>query len=124
MSALAFTLAELPWEPADANGTRSATLAGTRSSFFSYAYFLPAGVYDGPHSHPVDAHLVVASGCLRLGYGDSFSRDDTRAYPAGSFLRVPAGVVHFDGADEDTVLIGAAVGPWGTVAAPSGGTVA
>ncbi|MEO7587695.1 MAG: hypothetical protein ABIS84_06665 [Arachnia sp.] len=36
------------------------------------------------------------------------------AYPSGSFLWVPAGAVHFDGANEDTVIIGTAVGPWDT----------
>jgi len=27
---------------------------------------------------------------------------------------VPAGTVHFDGSDVDTVIIGTAVGPWST----------
>lgn len=44
----------------------------------------------------------------------SFAQEDTNAYPTGSFLWVPAGAVHFDGANEDTVLIGTATGPWDT----------
>ncbi len=32
----------------------------------------------------------------------------------GSFLYVPAGAVHFDGAKQDTVLVGTAIGPWST----------
>lgn len=81
---------------------------------FTYAFFIPAGVYDAPHSHIADAHLHVAHGELRLGYGTSFVRDETDAFPTGSFLWVPAGAVHFDGANEDTVLIGTATGPWDT----------
>lgn len=81
---------------------------------FTYAFFIPAGVFDAPHVHMADAHLHVAQGELRLGYGTSFDRDAADAYPAGSFLWVPAGAVHFDGANEDTVLIGTATGPWDT----------
>ncbi len=81
---------------------------------FSYAFFIPAGVFDAHHSHTADAHLHVASGALRLGFGDMTTREETVTFPAGSFLFVPAGAVHLDGADEDTVLIGTATGPWST----------
>jgi quercetin dioxygenase-like cupin family protein len=112
----AFSLDDIPREPAAPDGTRSATLAGDRSpgTLFSYAFAIPAGVWDHPHSHPADAHLVVARGELRLGYGPVLAPEAAARYPAGSFLRVPAGAVHFDGAEEDTVLIGTAVGPWST----------
>ena len=114
--ALAFDPNRIPWEITHDDGTKSATLVGTRSAgeMFSYAFFIPAGVYDAPHSHIAAAHLHVASGEFRLGYGPSFDLNDADSYPAGSFLYVPAGDVHFDGADEDTVLIGTATGPWNT----------
>ncbi|MCY7288055.1 MAG: cupin domain-containing protein [Cryobacterium sp.] len=94
----------------------SAPLIGTREPgvMFTYAFFIPAGVFDAPHSHIADAHLLVAFGELRLAYGTSFNEDDTTAYAAGSFLWVPAGAVHFDGANVDTILIGTATGPWNT----------
>lgn len=112
----AFTVDDIPWETAHEDGTKSATLIGTREPgvMFTYAFFIPAGVFDAPHSHIADAHLHVAKGELRLGYGNSFAQEDTNAYPTGSFLWVPAGAVHFDGANEDTVLIGTATGPWDT----------
>ncbi len=101
---------------ADPDGTRSATLVGSRQLgvTFTDAFFIPSGVWDEPHSHIADAHLVVAQGELRLGYGNSLDRGFAARYPAGSFLYVPGNAVHFDGAEEDTILLGTAVGPWST----------
>lgn len=107
---------DIPWEITHGDGTRSATLVGTRDAgvTFSYAFFIPAGVFDAPHTHLADAHLHVARGELRLGYGTAFDPDHTSVFPAGSFLFVPRGAVHFDGAFDDTILIGTATGPWNT----------
>lgn len=115
-AAFATTIETIVWDQTNPDGTRAATLVGTRQPgvAFSYAFFIPAGVWDMPHSHVADAHLVVASGELRLGYGNQLDRDAAACYPAGSFLYVPGDAVHFDGAEEDTVLIGTAIGPWST----------
>ena len=114
--AIARTLDQIPWLPPNPDGTMAATLIGTREEgvTFTYAFFIPAGVWDQPHSHIAAAHLVVASGELRLGYGPSFNLNAASRHAAGSFLYVPAMAVHFDGADEDTILLGTAVGPWST----------
>lgn len=115
-TAFATTIEDIVWDQTNPDGTRSATLVGSRQPgvTFTYAFFIPSGVWDEPHSHIADAHLVVALGELRLGYGNSLDRDITARYPAGSFLYVPGNAVHFDGAEEDTVLLGTAVGPWST----------
>ncbi len=34
--------------------------------------------------------------------------------PVSGFLYVAAGAVHFDGAEQDTVLLSTAIGPWST----------
>lgn len=81
---------------------------------FPYAFLIPAGFWDLPHSHSADAHLVIARGELRLGYGDRLDRRVAHRFPVGGLLYVPAGAVHFDGAEEETVLLGTAVGPWST----------
>lgn len=111
-----FRLDDIPWEPAQPDGTRSATLAGDRrpGTLFTYAFAIPPGWWDRPHSHPAAAHLVVVRGELRLGFGNALAPEAARRYPAGSFLLVPAGAVHVDGAEEETVIIGTAVGPWST----------
>ena len=113
---LAFSPENIPWDDIAEDGTRSATLVGSRDPGvqFTYAFCIPPNFFDGPHSHSADAHLFVARGELLLGYGDHFDRARLRRYPAGSFLWVPANAVHFDGAEIETVLIGTATGPWST----------
>lgn len=115
-TAFATTIENIVWDQTNPDGTRSATLVGDRKPgmTFTYAFFIPSGVWDTPHSHSADAHLVVARGELRLGHGRSFDRDAVTCYPAGSFLYIPGDAVHFDGAEEETVLLGTAVGPWST----------
>lgn len=104
------------WDHVNDDGTRSATLIGTRDPgvMFTYAFRIPAGLEDGPHSHSSDIHLVVAAGELWLGGGPEATRLTARRYPAGSLLHVPAGTVHADGADVDTVVYGTTIGPWST----------
>jgi len=112
-----WTLPDIAWQSEGAKGTRFALLEGRRDepgTAFTYAFSIPAGVWDGPHSHSATARVFVARGTLRLGDGASFDKGATRAYPAGSVIVVPASAVHYDGADEDTVIIGTAVGPWST----------
>ena len=53
-------------------------------------------------------------GRLSIGDGDTPDHSQARRYPAGSYVVVPGGRHHFDGADEDTVIIGVAAGPWST----------
>ena len=114
--AFATTVEAIDWQDVNPDGTKSATIVGTREAgvAFSYAFFIPAGVWDAPHSHVAAAHLVVARGELHLGYGTELDRGAAEVFPAGSFLYVPAGAVHFDGAECDTILLGTAVGPWST----------
>lgn len=107
----------IAWQRAAPNGTRYALLEGDRDrpgGAFTYAFFIPAGVWDGPHRHSTTARVFVARGTLALGYGDVADHTAARRYPAGSVAVVPGGAVHFDGADVDTVLIGVASGPWST----------
>jgi quercetin dioxygenase-like cupin family protein len=120
----------IPWQSPNPDGTRFALLEGRRDTdagAFSYAFFIPAGVWDGPHHHSLTARVFVARGTLWLGYGNRLDRSKARAFPAGSYVVVPAGAVHFDGSDRDTIIIGTASGRWSTdyidkAANPSAGT--
>lgn len=107
---------QIPWERTETDGTRVATLTGTREPgvVFTYAFLLPAGFWDPPHSHVASAHVFVLRGELRLAYGHAFEPERAEHFPAGSFLYVPAGAVHFDGAEQETIIAGVAVGPWST----------
>jgi quercetin dioxygenase-like cupin family protein len=50
---------------------------------------------NGPHHHPGDEELTVISGTLYVGHGTTMDRDKANAYPPGSYIREPAGSVHF-----------------------------
>jgi quercetin dioxygenase-like cupin family protein len=109
-------VADIAWHEVFADGTKAATLVGSREAGvqFTYAFFIPAGVWDAPHSHCADAHVYVMAGELRLAYGEHGDRSAAQCFGVGSYLFVPAGAVHFDGAETDTIILGSAVGPWST----------
>jgi hypothetical protein len=107
----------LHWAEIAPDGTRYTLLEGRRDlpgEAFTYAFFIPAGFWDPGHWHTADARIVVLKGTLHLGYGNVLDISASSAYPTGSVVLVPAGMRHFDGAHEDTVIIGTAVGPWST----------
>jgi quercetin dioxygenase-like cupin family protein len=116
-AAIAITPATIPWGPTAPDGTRFALLEGQREVAgqpFSYAFALPGGVWDKPHSHSTTARIFVLKGALKLGWGAAMDKSKARRFPAGSFVVVPAGAVHFDGADEETIILGVASGVWAT----------
>jgi hypothetical protein len=60
---------------------------------FSYAVFLPAGVYEH-HWHSGDARVFVVKGALKVGFSEHFDKSVMKSYPAGSFVFVPANAKH------------------------------
>jgi hypothetical protein len=107
----------IPWAPPAADGSRFALLDGERDKAgqqFSYAFALPPGLWDKPHHHSTTARIFVLKGTLKLGWGQRMDKASARNFPAGSFVVVPAGAVHFDGADEETIILGVASGVWAT----------
>lgn len=122
-SAVSITPETIPWGPVAADGTRFALLEGARDAAgqqFSYAFALPAGVWDRPHSHTTTARIFVLKGALKLGWGTAMDKAHAQRFGAGSFVVVPAGAVHFDGADEETIILGVASGVWATRYADGG----
>lgn len=111
---IALALEDIPWQTSNPDGSRSATLVGTRApgELFTYAFYMPAGFYDAPHFHSPAIHLHVAQGVLQLG--PSLRSTELASYPAGSFLWLPPDFVHTDCADVDTIIFGTALGPWST----------
>jgi Domain of unknown function (DUF4437) len=128
---LAWHIDNIPWQDTSTDGTKYALLEGQRDlagAVFSYAFFIPAGFWDPPHWHTQDARVTVLKGSLHLAYGDEFDSAKLEVFPAGSFVVVPAKSRHFDGSDEDTIIVGTALGPWAThyvdaSVQPSAGTV-
>jgi quercetin dioxygenase-like cupin family protein len=110
----AWTSKTIQWQSTSPDGTKWAVLEGKSDvpgEAFTYAAFVPAG-YTDHHSHSSDARVAVAQGALKIGFGSNATHLET--YPVGSFLYVPANMEHTMAADEDTILIGTAIGPWST----------
>jgi quercetin dioxygenase-like cupin family protein len=106
--------ATIQWQSTSPDGTKWAVLEGKADvpgEAFTYAAFVPGGYHDH-HSHSSDARVAVVQGALKVGFGPDPSHLET--YKVGSFLFVPANVEHTMAADEDTIIIGTATGPWST----------
>jgi quercetin dioxygenase-like cupin family protein len=121
----------IQWQDIGADGSKYALLEGSRTvqgSAFTYAFLIPPGFWDAPHWHSADARIFVASGVLKLGYSTEMKKLEALTFRAGAIALVPANAVHFDGADEETLIFGTAIGPWSThyvdpKAKPSAGTI-
>lgn len=107
----------IAWMPDDPPGAKYAVLDGDREdpgSIFSYAFWLPGGVWAPPHAHSQSAHVAVLKGALRLGFGPSGDRSKTVVIPAGEFFVVRADMVHYEGSEGECLIVGTARGGWKT----------
>lgn len=116
-SAKAWSIETIEWDTIFQDGSRLAILEGPRNipgKAFSYAFYLPDGVWVTPHWHCADARVFIAQGKLLLGYGENFDKKNTQIFETGSYLLVPYKETHFEGAKGNTIIIGTGVGPWCT----------
>ena len=66
---------------------------------------IPAGKHVLAHTHPQDEMVTVIEGSWYLGEGTRFNPSSLKAYPAGSFIVIPADVPHFVATQEGSVII-------------------
>ena len=66
---------------------------------------IPSGARVLAHTHPQDEIVTVIEGTWYLGEGAKFDSAKLTAYPAGSFIVIPAGVPHFVAAKEGAVIV-------------------
>src|SRR5215470_11620355 len=57
------------------------------------------------HTHPDDEVVTVIEGTWYLGIGERFDETKLKAYPAGSFIIIPAHVPHFLATREGPVIV-------------------
>ena len=106
----------IAWQKIDADGSKWSVLEGRSDvpgEAFTYAAFIPAGFHEH-HWHASDARVAVVQGTLKVSFGETLDLEHLKSYAVGSYLLVPANVKHTMAADEDTIIIGTAVGPWHT----------
>lgn len=97
-------------------GAQIAILAGNPSLPAPYAVRLkfPANYKIPAHSHPTDEHVVVVSGALTFGMGDSLNKGavGNKTLTAGGFALMPANLNHFAYASpQETTIILYGQGP-------------
>lgn len=111
---------DLRWAPNPAvpPGSQIAVLVGTPAGTGSYTLRIRFSTNHRvmPHAHPDDRTYTVLSGTLHIGFGGKFEQQGLVAYPAGSFVVVPANVTHYQWSGrEPTIVQVEGQGPTATV---------
>jgi quercetin dioxygenase-like cupin family protein len=105
------------WQREEEGGAKYAVLDGDREKVgasFSYAFWMPNGHWVKAHTHTQQAHVTVVRGTLLLGFGPKMDKQNVVRVRAGEHFIVRAGVAHYEGAEGETLIIGAALGGWKT----------
>ena len=66
---------------------------------------IPGGSRVLAHTHPDEEIVTVIEGTWYLGLGAKFDETKLKAYPAGSFIVIPADVPHFLATKEGPVIV-------------------
>jgi quercetin dioxygenase-like cupin family protein len=98
------------WAPAPGpggQGVMQAVLLGdpTNSRFYIARIKEPPNYQIMPHTHPNRQDITVLSGTYYFGLGSTFNKSAMTAYPAGSFISVPAGVAHYAAAGSSGAVL-------------------
>ncbi|MBI1980720.1 MAG: cupin domain-containing protein [Methylocystis sp.] len=113
----AFLPGAIKWAPAPTSlpgGAEMAVLYGdpTQEGDFVIRIKAQKGYRVPPHTHPTAEFVTIISGAFSFGRGQTADRASVEKLPAGSFILMPAGVLHYVFVDEDSVLQINATGPW------------
>src|SRR5271170_1480405 len=89
------------------HGVQTAVISGdpTKPGIYVVRVKFPPGIMSSPHYHPEDRHAVVLRGTWYTGTDDSWDPDKTVGLKPGSYMKHPAGAVHFDGAKREEVIV-------------------
>jgi quercetin dioxygenase-like cupin family protein len=94
---------QMEWQVGE--GTPLAVLEGDPSKPGIYVARIkfPPHLFSRPHWHSTDRHIVVLKGTWYMGVGETFDPSTAVPMPAGSYVKHPAGVPHWDGAKGEEV---------------------
>ena len=106
---IAFTPAQVLWFTPSyyTDGRQRAQLVGdsSRGGPWVDRVRIPAGLRVLAHTHQQDEPVTVIEGTWYLGEGTKFDATKLKAYPAGSFILIPAGVPHFVATRESAAIL-------------------
>lgn len=108
----------MKWKQFSGPGSTSVSVLegdSTKPGVYVMRIKFPPNLFSRPHTHKEDRHIVVLKGTWYMGKGPDFDVSKAIAVPAGSYVKHPAGEVHWDGAkDEEVILHMTGVGPGDT----------
>jgi quercetin dioxygenase-like cupin family protein len=102
------TPGDLDWKTVpNGHGIQMAVVSGNPSQpgIYVIRVIFPRGIMSAPHFHGEDRYVVVLKGTWYTGTDDSWDPSKTVGLPTGSFMKHPAGAVHFDGAKDEEVMV-------------------
>lgn len=101
----------------DGHGVQAAVISGdpSKPGLYVVRVKFPPGIMSSPHYHPEDRHAVVLRGTWYTGTDASWDPDKTVGLKPGTYMKHPAGAVHYDGAKNEEVIVQiVGYGPSGT----------
>jgi len=103
------TPAEITWvdvPPAFPPGAKLAVLEGDphEAAPYTIRLSLPEGYQIPAHWHTMVERVSILSGTLYAGMGDKLDKEQSKEFPAGSFVFIPAKENHFAWTDQETIL--------------------
>jgi quercetin dioxygenase-like cupin family protein len=97
---------KIDWKvPFGTGSTPFAFLDGdpSKSGIYVQRVKFPPNIFTSPHWHGGDRHIVVLKGTWYMGSGKDFDPSKAVPMPVGSYVKHPAGAVHWDGAKDEEV---------------------
>jgi hypothetical protein len=97
---------EIKWTQ-NASGSSSAVIEGDPQADGLYIQRnkFPPGVFSHPHYHDQNRYVTVIAGTWYTGTGREFDIEKTVPLGPGSYMKHPAGAIHFDGAKDEEVIV-------------------
>jgi quercetin dioxygenase-like cupin family protein len=98
-------------------GAQLAILTGNpqKKEFYVARLKLPANFIIPAHSHLTNEYNTVISGTYYMGLGNNMDKNHSLALPPGSFIKFPAGIMHYGFTKQETIIEISGIGPWGTI---------
>ena len=97
---------ELVWQELEP-GITFAIIEGNpqREEFYIIRARFAPGIFSAPHFHPNDRFITVIKGTWWSATGTSLDKEDSVPLDPGSYMKHPAGAVHFDGSKGEEVIV-------------------
>ena len=89
------------------NGTSFVLLEGAPGAegFYVYRVKSPPGTFTTPHYHSKDRYVTVIAGTWHTGFNADGDPENTVPLGPGSYVKHPAGGMHYDGAKDEEVIV-------------------